>query len=186
MKRNRTDKSQAGAAGRRAIFGAAAALALLLSPVAAVAQNKAPPPTGPGVKRTTYDNWHLLCQGSSCAAATTAVRAVIVYGYNVSDGSLVMQIRLPTDAPEGRPMAIRLNTSGSLLQLRVGGCTQTYCTAAAAADKTEQVIKLMSKESSGIIGYQLGQMMQLEVFSLKGFTKAISELRKRKPAPKSK
>jgi len=83
-------------------------------------------------------------------------------------------------------MAIRLHKSGALLQLRVGGCTKAYCTAAAAADKTEQVIQIMSKEASGTIGYQLGQQMQLEVFSLKGFNKAIAELRKRKPAPKGK
>ena len=42
----------------------------------------------------------------------------------------------------------------------------------------------MSKETSGTLGYQLGQQMQLEVFSLKGFNKAIAELRKR--APKGK
>jgi invasion protein IalB len=186
MNRIRTNKSQACAMGRRAVLGVAAALTLLLSPVAASAQDKALPNAGPGVKQTTYDSWHLLCQGTSCAAATNAVRAVILYGYNVSDGTLVMQIRLPTDAAEGRPMAIRLHTSGALLQLRVGGCAKSYCIAAAATDKTEQVIKIMSKETSGTLGYQLGQQMQLEVFSLKGFNKAIAELRKHKPAPKGK
>lgn len=182
MDRIRTDMSRTRAAGRGIALGAAAALALLLSPVAAVAQDKAPPNTGPGVKRTTFDNWSLLCQGNNCAAATNAVRAVIVFGYNLADGSLVMQIRLPTDAPEGRPLAIRMHNSGALLQLRVSGCTERYCTAAGAADKTEQVIQVMSKETSGTVGYQLAQQMQLEVFSLKGFNKAIAELRKRKPA----
>ena len=185
-----TDKtSQPRMAGRRGLFYAAAVLSLLLlSPLEAAAQGKPAqaPNTGPDVKRTTFDSWHLLCQGQSCAVATNAVRGVLVFGYNASDGSLVMQVRLPTDSPEGRPMAIRLHGSGALLQLRVGGCEKTYCTAAAAADKTEQVIQLLSKESSGTIGYQLGQQMQLEVFSLKGFTKAMAELRKRKPAAKAK
>jgi invasion protein IalB len=184
MNRIRTDKSRARATGRRVVLGAAAALALLLTPVVAGAQDKQPPHTGPGVKRTTYDNWSLLCQGNNCAAATNAVRAVIVFGYNLTDGKLVMQIRVPKDAPDGRPLAIRLHTSGALLQLRVGGCNERYCTAAGAADKTEQVIQVMSKESSATVGYQLGQQMQIEVFSLKGFNKAIAELRKR--APKGK
>jgi len=176
--------SQAHGAGRRIVLGAAAALALLLSPVAAGAQTTEPPHTGPGVKRTTYDAWSLLCQGNNCAAATNALRAVIVFGYNLSDGKLVLQIRVPKDAPEGRPLAIRLHNSGALLQLRVSGCNDRWCTAAGAADKTEQVIQVMSKETSGTLGYQLGQQMQLEVFSLKGFNKAIAELRKR--APKGK
>jgi invasion protein IalB len=177
MKRIGDELKRVRAAGTRALLGAAA-LTLLLSPVGAQAQA---PNTGAGVKKTTYDNWHLLCQGASCAAATNATRAVVLFGYNTKDKNLVMQLRLPTDAPAGRPVAIRLHGTGALLQLRVSGCTKTYCTAAAAADKTEQVIKILAKESSGTVGYQLGQQMQLEVFSLKGFTKAISELRKRKP-----
>ena len=62
--------------------------------------------------------------------------------------------------------------------------TPVAANASGAADKTEQVIQVMSKETSGTLGYQLGQQMQLEVFSLKGFNKAIAELRKR--APKGK
>jgi len=185
MNRIRTDKSRARAVGCRAVLGAAAALALLLSPVAAGAQNKAPS-KGAKVTETTFDNWRLICNGSSCAAVTRGVRAIIVFGYNAADGKMVMQIRLPTDAPERRPLAIRLHKSGMLLQLSVGGCNKKYCTAAGAPSKTEQVVAVMSKEQSGTIGYQLGQQMQLEVFSLKGFNKTIAELRKRKPAPKGK
>ena len=172
--------------GCRAFLCAAAALSLLLAPGVATAQNKPAqaPNTGPGVKRTTFDRWHLLCKGNSCAIATTAVRGVIVFGYNASDGKMVMQVRLPTDAPEGRPVGIRLHKSGSVLQLRVNGCQKTFCAAPAAADKTQQVVQLLSKESSGTLGYQLGQSMQIEVFSLVGFNKAYGELLKHKPAPR--
>ena len=114
------------------------------------------------------------------------MRGVILFGYNASDGSMVMQVRLPPEAPQGRPVAIRLHKSGSVLQLRVGGCQQTFCTAAAAADKTQQVVQLMAKEASGTLGYQLGQQMQIEVFSMVGFTKAYAELLKRKPKPRPK
>jgi invasion protein IalB len=175
MKRIGDEMKRVRAAGTRALLGAAA-LTLLLSPVGAQAPN-----TEPGVKRTTFDGWQLLCKNQSCAATTTAVRAVIVFGYAASDKTMVMQVRLPTDAPEGRPVAIRLHKSGTVLQLRVGNCSKVYCLAAAAADKIDQVIEVLGKETSGTLGYQLGQQMQLEVFSLKGFTKAISELRKRKP-----
>lgn len=176
------------AAGLRALAGAIAVASLLFAPVAATAQQKPAqaPKAGPGVKRTTFDRWHLLCQGQSCAIATNAVRGVIIFGYNASDGSLVMQVRLPTDAPEGRPIAIRLHKSGTVLQLRVSTCQKTFCAAAAARDKTTQVVALLTKETSGTLGYQLGQTMQLEVFSLVGFNKAYSELLKRKPVPKAK
>jgi invasion protein IalB len=177
MNRSGTDTSRIRRAGRRAALGAAAALALLAAPVAANAQQQAAPP----VKRTAFDNWYVQCRGNTCAAATQATRAVVLFGYNVKDGSLVMQVRLPTDAPAGRPMAIRLHKSGALLHFSVNACAKTYCLAAAAPDKTEKIIQLLSKEPSGTLGYQLGQQLQLEVFSLKGFTKAITELRKHKP-----
>jgi invasion protein IalB len=186
MQSTESSQRRRRAAGFRALFGAAAAFSLLLTPGAATAQQKPAqaPKTAPGVKRTTFDRWHLLCQGKSCAIATTAVRGVIVLGYNASDGKMVMQVRLPTAAPEGRPVAIRLHKSGSVLQLRVNGCQKTFCAAPAAADKTQQVVKMLAKETSGTLGYQLGQDMQIEVFSLVGFNKAYSELLKRRPAPK--
>ena len=176
------------ATGFRSLLGAVAAVSLLLMPVGASAQNKPAqaPNAGPGVKRTTFDRWHLLCQSASCAIATNAVRGVILFGYNASDGSMVMQVRLPPEAPQGRPVAIRLHKSGSVLQLRVGGCQKTFCTAAAASGKTQQVVQLMAKEASGTLGYQLGQQMQIEVFSMIGFTKAYAELLKRKPKPRPK
>ena len=165
----------------------AAALLLALIPGDVAAQDKPAqvPNVGPGVERTTYGNWHLLCNGPNCAIATNAVRGVLVFGFNSSNGSMVMQVRLPTESPEGRPVAIRLHKSGTLLQLRVGACDQTYCAASAAADKTGQVVDLFAKEASGTLGYQLAQQMQLEVFSLNGFGKAIAELRKRQPPAKA-
>jgi invasion protein IalB len=86
--------------GLRAVLGVVAALSLLTFPIGAGAQNKpAAPKTGAGVKKTTYDRWHLLCQGGSCAAATNAVRGVILFGFNTTDGALVMQLRLPPQSP---------------------------------------------------------------------------------------
>lgn len=186
MERTKTTMRRLRATGFCGLLCAAAAVSLLMTPVVASAQNKPAnaPNTGPAVKRTTFDRWHLLCQGTSCAIATNAVRGVLLFGYNASDGKMVMQVRLPTEAPQGRPVAVRLHKSGSVLQLRVGGCQKTFCTAAAAADKTQQVVKILSKEASGTLGYQLAQQMQLEVFSLVGFNKAYAELLKRRPKPK--
>jgi len=188
MDRIRNEKGWPRLPGQRRLLLAAAAISVLLLPIQAFAQGKPAqaPNTGPEVKRTTYDRWHLLCNTKSCAVATTAVRGVILFGYNASDGALVMQVRLPPQAPDGRPVGIRLHKSGTVLQLRVSGCQKTFCAAAAARDKTEQVIQLFSKEVSGTLGYQLGQQMQIEVFSLAGFNKALSELRKRAPKPKPK
>lgn len=155
----------------------AAAFPLLLGGQA-FAQAQKPAVETPGLKRQGFGRWNLICQGSKCAIATHAVRAAIVFGFNASDGALVMQVRLPTDAPEGRPVALRLHKSGTVLNLRVNGCQKTYCAAAAAVGKTEQVVALFSKEASGTLGYQLAQDMQLEVFSLNGFVKAMEELRK--------
>ena len=168
------------------ICAAALAVALVPGDVAAQSKPAQVPNVGSGVKRTTFGNWHLLCNGPNCAIATNAVRGVLVFGFNSSDGSLVMQVRLPTDSPEGRPVAIRLHKSGTLLQLRVGACDQSYCAASAASNKTGQVVDLFTKEASGTLGYQLAQQMQLEVFSLNGFSKAMAELRKRQPPAKAR
>ena len=164
----------------------AAALPLLLGGQA-FAQAQKPAVDTPGLKRQGIGQWNLICQGPNCAIATHAVRAAIVFGFNAGDGALAMQVRLPTDAPQGRPVALRLHKSGAVLNLRVTDCQKTFCTAAAAIGKTEQVIDLFSKEAGGTVGYQLAQDMQLEVFSLNGFVKAMEELRKTKPkaAPKA-
>ena len=69
------------------------------------------------------------------------------------------------------------HTTGQLQQLfrRSAGA------AVAAAGRTGQVINLFKKEVSGSMAYQLGQQLQIEVFSLRGFSKAMDELAKRKP-----
>lgn len=171
--------------GLRGVLLAAALPLLLGGQVFAQAQK--PAVDTPGLKRQGFGQWNLVCQGPNCAIATHAVRAAIVFGYNAGDGALAMQVRLPTDAPQGRPVALRLHKSGAVLNLRVTDCQKTFCTAAAAIGKTEQVIDLFSKEAGGTVGYQLAQDMQLEVFSLNGFVKAMEELRKTKPkaAPKA-
>ena len=156
---------------------ATAAILPLLLCIPAHAQKPAEPPLG---KRASYGQWDLLCQGETCAVAHRAVRAVLVFG-NSSQGTMAMEIRLPTDAPQGRPVAMRLHKSGAVLNLRVNDCFKTFCRALAAGGKTDQVVSLFSKEASGTLGYQVGQDMQLEVFSLNGFAKAIDELRKIQP-----
>jgi invasion protein IalB len=165
-------------------FLLAVALPLLLAGQAA-AQAQKPAADAPAGKRAAYGEWDLLCQGSTCAIAHRAVRAVMVFGTS-SDGGMAMEIRLPTDAPQGRPVALRLHKSGTVLNLRVNDCFPTFCRALAAGGKTDQVIDLFSKEPSGTLGYQLAQDMQLEVFSLNGFVKAVEELRKIKPSAQAK
>ncbi len=134
-----------------------------------------------GSKPAGYNEWRLLCREEACAAAHRGTRAVILFGYNRSDGKMVMEVRLPPDAAENRPMALRLHRSGAIMHLRVDSCNQAYCRAAAAADRTAQVIDLLKKEKGGSMAYQLGQQLQIEVFSLSGFAKTMDELAKRKP-----
>ena len=172
-----------GMTGLRAVL-LAAALPVLLGGQA-FAQAQKPAAGAQPTKRGSYGEWDLLCQGQTCAIAHRAVRAVMVFG-NSSDGSMAMEIRLPTDAPKGRPVALRLHKSGTVLNLRVNDCFPTFCRALAAGGKTGQVIELFSKEPSGTLGYQLAQDMQLEVFSLNGFVKAVEELRKIKPSAAAK
>jgi invasion protein IalB len=172
-----------GMTGLRGFLLAAALPLLLAGP--AVAQAQKPAVGAQPTKRGSYGAWDLLCQGQTCAIAHRTVRAVLVFG-NSSDGGMAMEIRLPTDAPQGRPVAMRLHKSGTVLNLRVNDCFPTFCRALAAGSKTEQVIELFSKEPGGTLGYQLAQDMQLEVFSLNGFTKAIEELRKLKPSAQAK
>jgi len=163
------------------LFGRVAAIAvvslagLALAPQHASAQGAAKP------KSTAYGQWRLICKEKACAAAHRGTRAVLIFGYNAKDGQLVMQVRLPPDAAENKPMVLRLHKSGALLHLHVDGCGQAYCTAVAAAGRTGQVINLFKKEVSGSMAYQLGQQLQIEVFSLRGFSKAMDELAKRKP-----
>ncbi len=170
-------------AARRGVL-LAAALPLFLGGQA-LAQAQKPAAEAQPVKRGTYGAWDLLCQGQTCAIASRAVRAVLVFG-NSSDGKLAMEIRLPTDAPQGRPVAMRLHKSGTVLNLRVNDCFPTFCRALAAGGKTDQVIEIFSKEPGGTLGYQMAQDMQLEVFSLNGFPKAVEELRKIKPTAQAK
>lgn len=167
---------QARRAGmRRLIAGTALALLALAGPAAAQAPGQAPG------KTVAYGSWELVCQTQGCAIAQRSVRAVIIFGFNTSNGELVMQVRLPPDAPQGRPVAIRTHKSGTTLHLRVTGCEKTFCVASAAPDKLDQVIALFAKEDGGTLGYQLAQQMQLEVFSLSGFPRALEELRKTAP-----
>lgn len=166
-------------AGMRGLFVAAAVSLLLLLLLPGRAEAQAPRKTpSDGV---TYGAWQLLCQPGGCAIVQRTVRAVILFGYNVQGGALVMQVRLPTDAPIGRPVALRMHKSGTLLQMRVTACGKTYCTASAAPAKMNQVIALFSKEPGGTLGYQLAQDLELEVFSLNGFSRALQELRKHPP-----
>jgi len=164
-----------GAGIRRLIAGTALALLALAGPAAAQA-----PAQAPG-KTIAFGSWELVCQTQGCAIAQRSVRAVILYGFNTSTGVLVMQVRLPPDAPEGRPVAIRTHKTGTMLHLRVTGCEKTFCVASAAPDKMDQVIALFAKEDGVTLGYQLAQQMQLEVFSLAGFPRALEELRKHAP-----
>lgn len=165
----------APAVGRGAVVAVMAFVGLALAPQSAFSQGAAKS------KSTAYGQWRLLCQKKACAVIHRGTRAVLVFGYNTSDGKLVMQVRLPPDAAENKPMVLRLHKSGALLHLQVGGCSQAYCTAVAAADRTSQVIQIFKKEAGGSMAYQLGQQLQIEVFSLRGFDKAIAELAKRKP-----
>ncbi len=160
---------------RRGVGVAIVALAgLVLTPHSVSAQ-------GVPAKSKAFNQWRLICKDKACAAAHRGTRAVLIFGYNSSDGKLVMQVRLPPEAPENKPMVLRLHKSGALLHLRVDACGKAYCTAAAAADRTSQVANLFKKEVSGSMAYQLGQQLQIEVFSLRGFSKAMAELAKRKP-----
>ena len=147
----------------------------MLGPQTGVAQGQAKQ------KSIAFEQWRLICRNAACAIAHQGVRTVVIFGFNKSDGKLVMQVRVPPEASENRPMALRLHKSGTLLHLRVDSCRKEFCSAAAAADRTRQVIDLFSKESSGTVAYQLGQQLQIEVFSLRGFSKAMAELAKRKP-----
>lgn len=160
--------------GGGAVLAVMALIGLALAPQSASAQ-------GASTKSKAFNQWRLICREKACAAAHRGTRAVLIFGYNTSDGKLVMQVRLPPDAAENKPMVLRLHKSGALLHLRVDACGKAYCTAAAAADRTSQVIKLFKKEASGSMAYQLGQQLQIEVFSLRGFSKAMAELGKRKP-----
>ncbi len=65
--------------------------------------------------------------------------------------------------------------------MRVTSCEKTFYVASAAPDKMDQVIALFAKEDGLTLGYQLAQQMQLEVFSLAGFPRALEELRKNAP-----
>jgi invasion protein IalB len=163
-------------AGMRGFFVLAAVAMPLLSGQAMAQAPGQQKPAG-------YGAWELVCQEQGCAIAHRTVRAVIIFGYNASDGALVMQVRLPADAPVGRPVAIRMHKSGTILQMRVTDCGKTFCTASAAPSKMDQVTALFEKEAGGTLGYQLAQDMELEVFSLNGFPRALEELRKH-PAKK--
>ncbi len=160
--------------GRGAAIAVVALAGLALTPQSASAQ-------GATTQSKAFNQWRLICQNKACAAAHRGTRAVLIFGYNASDGKLVMQVRLPPEASENKPMVLRLHKSGALLHLRVDACGKAYCTAAAAADRTSQVANLFKKEVSGSMAYQLGQQLQIEVFSLRGFSKAMAELAKRKP-----
>lgn len=163
------------------MFGRAAAVAVIALTGLALAPQSALAQGGVSTKSKAFNQWRLICKDKACAAAHRGTRAVLIFGYNASDGKLVMQVRLPPEAAENRPMVLRLHKSGALLHLRVDACGQAYCTAVAAADRTPQVIKMFKKEVSGSMAYQLGQQLQIEVFSLRGLAKALDELAKRKP-----
>jgi invasion protein IalB len=137
-----------GMTGWRGALLAAAVPLLLAGQAFAQAQK---PAAAAATKRGSFGEWDLLCQGQTCAIAHRAVRAVIVFG-NSSDGSMAMEIRLPTDAPQGRPVALRLHKSGTVLNLRVNDCFPTFCRALAAGGKTDEVIALFSQEPSGTLG----------------------------------
>jgi len=161
--------------GHGALVAIVALAGLALTPQSASAQG------GASTKSKAFNQWRLLCREKACAAAHRGTRAVLIFGYNTSDGKLVMQVRLPPDSAENKPMVLRLHKSGALLHLNVDACGKAYCTAAAAAGRTSQVIKMFKKEVSGSMAYQLGQQLQIEVFSLRGFAKALDELAKHKP-----
>ena len=164
---------------------AAVLFLVALSPIEAVGQQ---PPAGqtpsqstPAVKTKAFGKWNIYCRDQKCALAQHTQRAIMVFGFNASDGALVMQVRVPPDAPVNRPLAIRLHKSGALLHLRVTKCSNQLCVASAIPKKTQQVIDLFSKENSGTLAYQLAQTMMIEDFTLKNFNKAIAELQKNRP-----
>ena len=129
---------------------ACAAMLLLVAffPIEAVGQTppegQAPAQSAPAVKTKAFGKWNIYCRDQKCALAQHTQRAIMVFGFNASDGALVMQVRVPPDAPVNRPLAIRLHKSGALLHLRVTKCSNQLCVASAVPKKTKQVIDLFS------------------------------------------
>ena len=170
---------------RISMLGAAGVFVLLLAsgtPTDAIGQTppagQAPAQSQPAVKTKSFGKWNIYCRDKKCALAQHTKKAILVFGFNATDGALVMQVRVPAEAPENRPMAIRLHKSGALLHLRIDTCAGGLCVASTAPKKTDQVIKLFSKENSGTVAYQLAQTLMIEDFTLKNFNRAIAELKK--------
>lgn len=182
MKSTGCSQRRRRASGLHAAVGAAAALSLLLTPGAATAQK-----TNPEVKRTTFDRWEMLCPANACGILTRAVRGMLIVGFSNQTNDVLFQVRLPAEAAEQGPVALRLHKSGTVLHMRVNKCLKEYCIANSPPAKLPEVLKVFSKESSGTLGYEFGQTLQLEVFSLAGFNRAYSELMKHRPkAPPKK
>ena len=178
------DRGTWGARIASLLIAGATALVIAMLPIHGKAQTQPPSPSPPTAKAKTFGQWSLYCRQKNCAIAHRTKAAIIIFGFNKSDGALVMQVRVPKDSPENRPMAVRLHKSGALLHLRVSTCNIKFCVASAKPDKTLQAIKYFAKENSGTLAFQMAQTMMIEDFSLTGFNKAIAALRKGRAAKK--
>lgn len=178
------DRGARGARVASLLIAGVAALVIALSPIHGKAQTQPPSPSPPTPKAKTFGKWSLYCRQKNCAIAHRTKAAIMIFGFNKSDGALVMQVRVPNDVPENRPMALRLHKSGALLHLVVSNCNIKFCVASAKPSKTDQAIKYFAKEKSGTLAYQMAQTMMIEDFSLTGFNKAIAALRKGRTAKK--
>ena len=158
-----------------------AMIVIAAAALVAVTPQTVPAQQGKPEAGKVFKYWRLICQDGNCAIAHRMVRAVMLFGYNAADGSLALQVRVPPDAPVNRPMALRLHKSGALLHLQVETCRRQHCVASAARDRVQTVIDVFAKENAGTLAYQLGQQLQMEVFSLRGFNDAIKELQTRAP-----
>lgn len=125
-----------------------------------------------------YKEWTVQCMAErACIAHLDRAGVQILVGRAKANTPVRMAFRIPASAKTGQPVALRLN-DGWQAGLRTGNCAKAFCEVGVAEKATDIAITALSRNSGGLIAYQVDDRILLIAFPLDGFREALSQVKK--------
>jgi len=125
-----------------------------------------------------YKEWTVQCMAeSACIAHLDRAGVQILVGRTKANMPVRMAFRIPASAKTGQPVALRLN-DGWQAGLRTGKCMKAFCEVGVAEKATDIAIAALSRNTGGLIAYQVKDRILLVAFPLDGFSEALNQVKK--------
>jgi invasion protein IalB len=121
-------------------------------------------------------DWKVDCPKKEVCVAHLERKGVqILVGRVAPKGAVRMALRVSSGAKPSSPVGLRLS-DGWQAGLKVGKCTASYCEAGVAEKSTSIALAAISRNSDGMVGYQLNNQILLIPVSFAGFSDALKRV----------